>query len=61
MAPPLESMARYAPIFERQGATIGANDLLIASISLANGLTLVSHNVGEFYQVPGLMVEDWEI
>jgi tRNA(fMet)-specific endonuclease VapC len=54
----------YGPIradLERQGATIGANDLLIASISLANGLTLVSHNVGEFSRVPGLMVEDWEI
>jgi tRNA(fMet)-specific endonuclease VapC len=54
----------YGPLradLERGGATIGANDLLIASISLANGLTLVSHNVGEFSRVPGLMVEDWEI
>jgi tRNA(fMet)-specific endonuclease VapC len=53
----------YGPIraaLERAGTPIGANDLLIASIALANGLTLVSHNVGEFSRVPGLVVEDWE-
>ena len=54
----------YGPIradLERAGAIIGANDLLIASIAVANGLILVSHNVGEFSRVPGLTVEDWEI
>lgn len=39
---------------------IGAGDLLIASIALANNLTLVTHNRAEFTRVPNLCVEDWE-
>ena len=35
------------------------NDLLIASIALANDLTLVTHNTGEFSRVEGLRIEDW--
>lgn len=42
------------------GSPIGPNDLLIASIALANGLTLVTHNTREFGRVPGLALEDWE-
>jgi tRNA(fMet)-specific endonuclease VapC len=60
-----DSAARaYGPIraeLERAGATIGAHDLLIASIALANDLTLVTHNTGEFGRIPGLLIEDWEI
>jgi tRNA(fMet)-specific endonuclease VapC len=40
--------------------TIGPNDLLIASIALANGLTVVTHNTSEFSRVPGLPLEDWQ-
>lgn len=42
------------------GMLIGANDLLIASIALANGLTLVTNNIDEFSRVDGLALEDWE-
>lgn len=42
------------------GQLIGANDLLIAAIALANGLTLVTHNTAEFSRVPGLRLEDWQ-
>ena len=42
------------------GTPIGINDLLIASIALANNLTLVTHNTGEFSRVEGLQIEDWE-
>ena len=42
------------------GTPIGANDLLIAAIALANQLTLVTHNIREFSRVPELPVEDWE-
>jgi tRNA(fMet)-specific endonuclease VapC len=43
----------------RTGTQIGPNDLLIASIALANGLTLVTNNTSEFSRVPGLNLEDW--
>lgn len=45
---------------ERAGTPIGANDLLIAAIALANHLVLVTHNTAEFCRMPGLVVEDWE-
>jgi tRNA(fMet)-specific endonuclease VapC len=53
----------YGPIragLEKVGATIGAHDLLIASIALSNNLTLVTHNIQEFSRIPGLIIEDWE-
>ena len=34
-------------------------DLLIASTALVYGLTLVTHNVQDFANVPGLQVVDW--
>jgi tRNA(fMet)-specific endonuclease VapC len=43
----------------RSGTIIGPMDTLIAGITLANGATLVTHNVDEFTRVPGLKVEDW--
>ncbi len=42
------------------GTPIGPNDLMIASIALANRLVLVTHNTTEFKRVPGLQIEDWE-
>jgi tRNA(fMet)-specific endonuclease VapC len=42
------------------GQIIGSNDLQIAAIALANGLTLVTHNTAEFSRVPGLLLEDWQ-
>lgn len=44
-----------------QGTPIGPNDLMIASIALANGLTLVTHNLAEFSRIGGLVIEDWTI
>jgi tRNA(fMet)-specific endonuclease VapC len=43
----------------RLGTPIGPNDLMIASIALAHGLILVTHNTAEFRRVPGLILEDW--
>ena len=61
---PLETPAdrQYAAIrhhLTRQGTPIGPNDLLIAAHALANNLTVVTANVGEFSRVPGLKVENW--
>ena len=46
---------------DKQGTPIGSNDLLIASISLAYDLILVTHNTREFNRVPNLKLEDWEV
>jgi len=45
---------------QRAGRLIGGNYLLIAAIAQTNGLTLVTHNTGEFTRVPNLPVEDWQ-
>jgi len=42
------------------GQLIGERDLMIAAITRAHGLTLVTHNIREFSRVPGLSFEDWE-
>lgn len=36
-------------------------DLLIASTALIHGYTVVSHNIADFKNVPGLTVVDWLI
>jgi len=43
----------------RDGALIGANDLLIAAHAIASECTLVSNNEREFRRVEGLVVENW--
>ncbi len=42
-----------------QRVRIGTMDLKIASIVLAHDATLLSRNLRDFRQVPGLRVEDW--
>ena len=49
------------PTSQAKGTPIGPNDLLIAAIALANGLTLITHNTVEFSRVVGLMLDDWQI
>jgi tRNA(fMet)-specific endonuclease VapC len=46
---------------EVRGMPIGAYDLQIAAIALANNLTLVTHNTREFERVDGLQIKDWEV
>ena len=41
------------------GTPIGNNDLWIAAHALAQNMTLVTNNVGEFGRVQGLLVENW--
>ncbi|GDY23807.1 ribonuclease VapC [Verrucomicrobiota bacterium] len=53
--------ARVRDLLERQGDLIGGNDLLNAAIALTHGLTVVTHNCGEFNRVPGLRVDDWSV
>ncbi|AFY93750.1 type II toxin-antitoxin system tRNA(fMet)-specific endonuclease VapC [Chamaesiphon minutus] len=43
------------------GTPIGAYDLQIAAIAIANDIILVTHNTREFSRVAGLPIEDWEV
>jgi tRNA(fMet)-specific endonuclease VapC len=45
--------------FIRQGIIFNFMDLAIASIALANDLTLVTHNTADFVKIPNLRLEDW--
>lgn len=58
--PAAESYGEIRAHLQRAGSLIGGNDLLIAAIARANGLTLVTHNTHEFSRVPNLPVEDWQ-
>lgn len=44
---------------ERNGQSIGVNDLHIAAHARSEGLVLVTNNVREFVRVPALQVENW--
>lgn len=51
--------AKIRTSLEKSGSPIGPMDLLIASITLAHSLILVTNNVKEFRRVKGLSVENW--
>ena len=55
-----DAYARIRAALHVAGSPIGPNDLLIAAIAVANGVTLVTHNTSEFGRVRNLSVEDWE-
>ena len=41
------------------GKPMPGMDLLIASTALVHGLTMVTHNVQDYANVPGLSIADW--
>ena len=54
--------AHYGQIraaLEKQGQTIGVNDLHIAGHARSHGLVVVCNNEREFRRVEGLMIENW--
>ena len=50
---------RIRQLLEKTGTPIGPYDLQIAAQGVARGLTVVTHNTGEFSRVPNLAIEDW--
>ena len=50
---------RIRGTLEQHGTPIGPYDVQIAAQALAKGLTVLTHNTGEFQRVPNLKVEDW--
>jgi tRNA(fMet)-specific endonuclease VapC len=53
-----ESLAQFRA-FRKQGIRIGTQDLKIACIALAHDATVLTRNLVDFQQVPGLRVENW--
>jgi tRNA(fMet)-specific endonuclease VapC len=56
-----ETFGRIRADLAAKGTPIGPYDLIIASVALTNGATVVTHNTGEFSRVNRLQVEDWQI
>lgn len=52
------SAVRFASL-RKQRIRVGTQDLKIASIALENDALLLSANLRDFQQVPGLRVENW--
>ena len=50
---------RICGILQRQGTPIGPYDVLIAAQGVSRGVLIVTHNIGEFSRVPGILLEDW--
>jgi len=44
---------------EKAGTPLGSNDLMIASITIAENGILVTHNTKEFERIPELEIVDW--
>jgi len=42
-----------------QGRPIGVPDLLNASVALTHNLTIVTHNIADYRDVPGITIIDW--
>jgi tRNA(fMet)-specific endonuclease VapC len=43
----------------QRGISVPTADLMIASAALVHNLTLVTHNVADYRNVPGLRIDDW--
>lgn len=56
----LQAQAHFVGL-KRECPRVRTMDLRIASIALATDSTLLSRNLRDFRQVPGLSVEDWTI
>jgi tRNA(fMet)-specific endonuclease VapC len=54
-----DQFAVVATALATRGKPIGLYDTLVAAQALALGLTVVTHNIRHFSQVPGLAFEDW--
>jgi tRNA(fMet)-specific endonuclease VapC len=55
-----EAQARFAEL-RPQCRRVKSMDLRISCVAMTTDCTLLSRNLGDFRQVPGLAVEDWTI
>ncbi len=56
-----EIFAQLKASLQKEGNVVADMDLLIASICLANGLTLVTNNTRHFEKIAGLPLENWSL
>jgi tRNA(fMet)-specific endonuclease VapC len=56
-----QSAENYVQQLLAQRLRIGTQDLKIASIALANNLTLLTRNRRDFARIPGLQIDDWSV
>jgi tRNA(fMet)-specific endonuclease VapC len=57
---PVSAMSRYDSL-KKMKIRIGKTDSQIAAIALENGGTLVTRNLRDFQQIPGLPLENWAV
>lgn len=43
----------------KQGISVPTTDLMIGVSAIVHGVSLVTHNVKDFVNIPGLQIEDW--
>lgn len=43
----------------QQGISVPTADLMIAAVALVHNLTLVTNNIADFQNIPGLRLDDW--
>jgi tRNA(fMet)-specific endonuclease VapC len=56
---PFDAAAAAVLGLQAQRLRVATMDLRIAAVALANGLILLTRNVGDFSRVPGLVTDDW--
>ena len=54
-----DSAAEVFADLQRRNLRVGSMDLRIASIAIANGMTLLTCNTVDFERIPNLVFEDW--
>lgn len=52
-------LGRIRAALDKKGRPTNPYDALIAAHAVARGLTLVTHNIPDFANVPGIVIEDW--
>ncbi len=45
---------------EKEGNTVGPNDMVIAAITLFHEAILAAHTVRGFFRIEGLLIENWK-
>ena len=56
-----ETFGRIRADLLDRGRTVGELDLFNASVALVHNLTVVTHNVADYRDVPGLSIVDWMV